>query len=36
MVRYNGTTFYYSVVFTGDIGAQGVSTMLPDNFMLEE
>jgi hypothetical protein len=34
-VRFNGTTFDYSMVSTGKIVTPGVPTMLPDKFMLE-
>jgi hypothetical protein len=33
MVRYNGTTFDYSLIFYGDIGGQRIASMLPDDFM---
>jgi hypothetical protein len=36
IVRYNGTTFDYSLLFTGYIGEQKISRMVPDDFMLEE
>jgi hypothetical protein len=32
MVRYNGTTFDYSLVFYGDLGGQRIASMLPDDF----
>jgi len=36
MVRLNGTTTDYSLLYKGDFGNQKISTLLPDDFMLEE
>ena len=36
MVRFNGTTTDYSLLYKGDFGNQKISTLLPDDFMLEE
>lgn len=36
IIRYNGTTFDYSMLFTGYIGERKISTLLPDDFMLDE
>jgi len=33
MVRYNGSTLDYSLIFSGHIGDQRISNMLPDDFM---
>lgn len=33
IVRYNGTTLDYSLIFSGHIGDQRISNMLPDDFM---
>jgi len=33
MVRYNGSTLDYSLIFSGYIGDQRISNMLPDDFM---
>ena len=33
IVRYNGTTLDYSFIFSGHIGDQRISNMLPDDFM---
>ncbi len=35
MVRYNGTTFDYSLTYTGYFGNRKISTLLPDNFIPE-
>jgi hypothetical protein len=32
LVGYNGTTFDYALIFSGDIGGQRISIMLPDDF----
>lgn len=36
IIRSNGTTFDYSMLFTGYIGKQKIAGMLPDDFMLED
>ena len=36
LVRYNGTTFDYSLIFSGHIGGQRISTMLPNDFMPDD
>ncbi len=36
IIRSNGTTFDYSMLFTGYIGEQKIARMLPDDFMLKE
>ena len=33
LVRYNGTTFDYSLLFYGYLGGQRIASMLPDDFM---
>ena len=33
IVRYNGSTLDYSLIFSGHIGDQRISNMLPDDFM---
>ena len=36
MVRYNGSTLDYSLIFSGHIGDQRISNMLPDDFMPDD
>jgi hypothetical protein len=36
VIRYNGTTYDYSLIFSGYIGRQRLATLLPDDFVPEE
>jgi len=36
IVRYNGSTLDYSLIFSGHIGDQRISNMLPDDFMPDD
>lgn len=36
IVRYNGSTLDYSLIFSGYIGDQRISNMLPDDFMPDD